>query len=252
MRLRLFYDKSVHENAAYYYQLAKETKKKIAGLEEAIKETEKELKGTSKNKTKEVRVKREKEWYEKFNFGFTSGGRLMIGGRSAQQNDQVFGRHMEDNDLFFHADIQGGSAVILKDGIDASSGEHKEAAQFAASFSKAWVNGNAAVDVYSVRKEQLSKHSQGGYIPTGAFAIVGERQWFRSTPLRLRIGLGDSGLQVVADCSETRLKDELVLVPAQKGKGKGAIAKSLAKRFKVHADELLQVLPNGKTRTIQK
>ncbi len=252
MRLTLFYNKSVHENAAYYYQLAKETKKKIQGLEEAIKQTEKELQGTSKTKTKEVRIKREKEWFEKFNFGFTSSGRLMIGGRSAQQNDQVFGKHMEDNDLFFHADIQGGSAVILKDGLDASPEELSEAAQFAASFSKAWVNGNAAVDVYSVRKEQLSKHSQGGYIPTGAFAISGERTWYRGTPLRLRIGLGEKGLQIVADCSKTILKNELVLVPAQKGKGKGAIAKSLAKRFKVHADELLQTLPNGKTRTIQK
>jgi predicted ribosome quality control (RQC) complex YloA/Tae2 family protein len=251
MRLRLFYNKSVHENAAYYYQLAKETRKKIQGLEEAIKQTEKEMEGQSRTKEKEVRVKREKAWYEKFNFGFTSGGRLMIGGRSAQQNDQVFGRHMEDNDLFFHADIQGGSAVILKDGIAASEGELNEAAQFAASFSKAWVNGNAAVDVYAVRKGQLSKHAQSGFIPTGAFAITGERTWFRSTPLRLRIGLGDSGLRIVADCSQTRIKDELVLVPAQKGKAKGAIAKSLAKRFKVHADDLLQILPNGKTRTIQ-
>ncbi len=252
MKLRLFYDKSVHENAAYYYQLAKETKKKIQGLEEAIKQTEKELKGTSKTKTKEVRIKREKEWFEKFNFGFTSSGLLMIGGRSAQQNDQVFSKHMDDDDLFFHADIQGGSALILKGGTGASEDELDEAAQFAASYSKAWVNGNAAVDVYAVKKEQVSKHSQGGYIPTGAFAILGKRTWFRSTPLRLRIGIGEKGLQVVADCSKTRLKDELVLVPAQKGKGKGEIAKSLAKRFKVHADELLQTLPNGKTRTIQK
>jgi predicted ribosome quality control (RQC) complex YloA/Tae2 family protein len=252
MRLKLFYNKSVHENAAYYYQLAKETKKKILGLEEAIKQTEKEMKGTSKTKTKEVRIKREKEWFEKFNFAFSSGGRLMIGGRSAQQNDQVFAKHMEENDLFFHADIQGGSAVILKEGNGASEVELNEAAQFAASFSKAWVNGNAAVDVYAVKKSQVSKHSQGGFIPTGAFAITGERVWFRSTPLRLRVGIGEKGLQIVPDCSKTSLKDELVLVPAQKGKGKGAIAKSLAKRFKVHADELLQTLPNGKTRTIQK
>ena len=83
----------------------------------------------------------------------------MIGGRNAQQNDIAFSRYMEDDDLFFHADIQGASAVILKNGKSASEEELQEAAQFAASFSKAWINGNAAVDVYAVEKKQLSKHA---------------------------------------------------------------------------------------------
>ncbi len=251
MKLKLFYNKSIHENAAYYYELAKETKQKLAGLEKAIEQTEKEIDEAKKPRKKEVRVKRQKEWFEKFHYAFTGSGRLMIGGRNAQQNDLAVSRHMEKNDLFFHADIQGASAVILKNGLDASEEELLEAAQFAASFSKAWANANAAVDVYAVKKDQLSKHATGGYIPTGAFAIKGERKWFKGTKLALRIGIGEKGVAMVSEVSKTKLKNELVLVPAKTGKEKGSLARSLAKRYGVHPDELLELLPNGKTRTVQ-
>lgn len=252
MKVKIFYNKSVHENAAYYYDLAKECKEKTAGLEKAMEDTKKEMKKSEKTEKKEVRIKREKEWYQKFHYAFTETGKLLIGGRNAQQNDIAFAKHMEDNDLFFHADIQGGSAVVLKDGINATEDELKEVAQFAASFSKAWINANAAVDVYAVKKDQVSKHAAGGYIPTGAFAISGERIWFRATKLELRIGLGEKTLEIVPSISKKNLKKQLILVPSKSGKEKGALAKSLAKRFDVHPDELLELLPNGKTRTIMK
>jgi predicted ribosome quality control (RQC) complex YloA/Tae2 family protein len=250
MKLTLFYQKSVHENAARYYELAKQCREKITGLEKAIEETKKEIGQAGTGEKKEVRVKREKEWFEKFNHSITTSGRLMIGGRNAQQNDMVVSRHMDENDLFFHADIQGGSAVILKDGVDAGEEEMTEAAQYAASFSKAWANANASVDVYAVRKEQLSKAAPGGFIPTGAFAITGKRIWFYGTQLTLRIGIGDKGMAIVPDASAIHLKDELKLLPTKTGKEKGSLAKSLAKRFGVHPDELLEILPNGRSKTI--
>jgi predicted ribosome quality control (RQC) complex YloA/Tae2 family protein len=255
MKLTLSYDKSVHANAARYYELAKESREKAAGLENAIKETEKELEKAKKGKKKEVRRKREKEWYEKFHFASTSAGKLMLGGRNAQQNDLLFAKHLDDADLFFHADIQGASAVVLKGGAEllgegVPRQELAEAAQFAASFSKAWINGNAGVDVYAVLKSQLSKHSSGGFIPSGAFAISGERTWFRDTKLALRLGIKDGKPVLVPDVSPTKLEQALILVPSQAGKEKGALARSLAKRFGVHPDELLELLPNGRTKTI--
>jgi predicted ribosome quality control (RQC) complex YloA/Tae2 family protein len=250
MKLKLFFNKSVHENAARYYDLAKQSREKIAGLQKAIEETKKELQ--KKGKKKEVRVKRKKEWYDKFHHALTSKGKLMLGGRNAQQNDIVVAKHMDDNDLFFHADIQGASAVILKDGTKADEDELLEAAQFAACFSKAWVNANAAVDVYAVKKEQLSKAATGGYIPTGAFAIKGKRRWFRGARLALRVGIVGKGVEIVPDVSKTVLEKQLTLLPSKTGKEKGPLAKSLAKRFGIHPDELLEILPNGKTQTVLK
>ncbi|MFH1394221.1 MAG: NFACT RNA binding domain-containing protein [Candidatus Micrarchaeota archaeon] len=250
MRIRINITKSIHENAARYYEDAKEARKKIEGLEQAIKETEGELEKVRKAgvEKKEVRVQRKREWFEKFNWFNTSGGKLAVGGRNAQQNDQVFGSYMEGSDLFFHADIQGGSAIILKNGAEADEQELRETAQFAASYSKAWRNANAAVDVYAVKKEQVSKHAAGGFIPTGAFAIIGKRIWFRGTPLAVRVGKSETGLEIVPDCSKKKLEGEARLVPAKTGKEKGALAKELAKRFQAHPDELLELLPNGKTK----
>jgi predicted ribosome quality control (RQC) complex YloA/Tae2 family protein len=250
MRIKLFYNRSVHENAAYYYELAKESREKIAGVEKAMAETEKEMEKAGKPEKKDVRVKKAKEWFEKFHHSLSSGGRLILGGRSAQQNDQLVSRHMEDNDLFFHADIQGGAVVILKDGKDADGAELEQAAQMAASFSNSWKNGNASVDVYAVEKKQLTKNVSGGFVPAGAFAILGERKWFRATALVLRIGLGEKGIMLVPDCSPLRLEKELMLIPTPAGKDKGSLAKSLAKRFGLHPDDFLELLPNGKSKTV--
>ncbi len=256
MKLKLSYNKSVHENAAHYYELAKESKEKIAGLEKAMDETRQEIKKAQEEgaKKKDVRVKRQKEWYEKFHFAFTSTGKLMIGGRNAQQNDMIVSKHMDDQDLFFHADIQGGAVVVLKGGnVETSEQELHEAAQFAACFSKAWNNANAAVDVYAVTKNQLTKKVSGGFVPAGAFAIIGERKWFRNARLVVRIGLDSNNkMLVVPQISETKLSNELAVIPSKAGKDKGALAKSLAKRFSVHPDDLLELLPNGKSKTVQK
>ena len=258
MRLTLFYNESANSNAARYYELAKEGRGKADGLRRAMEETAKELDKARKGRKKDVRRKREKEWYGKFHFSFTSGGKLMLGGRNAQQNDLLFAKHTDDADLFLHADIQGASAVVVKGGAEllASGGagrqELAEAAQFAASFSKAWVNGNASVDVYAVRKSQVSKHAAGGFVPSGAFAIGGERTWLRDTRLALRIGMGDTGIVLVPEVSAVKLQNPLVLVPSQAGKEKGAIARSLSKRYGVHPDELLELLPNGRTKTLEK
>jgi predicted ribosome quality control (RQC) complex YloA/Tae2 family protein len=257
MRIKLYLNKSVHENASACYELAKEAKKKREGLAKAIEETKKaivEAKHKQEAPRKAVRVKRGKQWFEKFHWFVTSGGRLAIGGRNAQQNDMVFAKHMEEGDLFFHADIQGGMALILKDGERASEQEMIECAQFTASFSNAWKNANAAVDVYAVKKSQLSKHAHGGYIPVGAFAIAGERKWFRNTRLGVRVGIGtdaeSSLICVIPEVSKTRLTSEISLVPSKSGKEKGALAKDISKRLGVHPDELLETLTNGKSKIV--
>ena len=251
MEIELDYTKDVHGNAARYYEKAKEARKKREGLEKAIKETEKEIeKAKEKQESKpKMKVKREKKYYEKFHWFFTSEGKLVIGGKNAQQNDLLVSRHMEDNDLFFHADIQGGSAVVLKEGIKASKEEKLEAAQFAASFSNAWKNGNAAVDVYAVRRLQLAKHVSGGYVGAGGFAIQGEREWFKGTALGLKVGKGEEAAEILPEKSNRSLDAGIYLFPAATGKEKGSLAKSLAKRFNADVDELLQILPSGKTKT---
>jgi len=253
MDIRIYVDKSVNENAAHYYELSKDAKKKIGGTEKAIEDTKKQIEKTrKKKKEKEVRVKKEKKWFEKFHWFYTSEGKLAVGGKNAQQNDIVYKKYMEDNDLFFHADIQGGSAVILKEGNSANEEEMLEVAQFAASFSNAWKNGNAGVDVYSVKKDQVSKHATGGFIPVGSFAISGERNWYRNTKLGLKIGWGENDIEILPERCQRKLKNEIYLVTAKSGKEKGEIGRLIAKKLSVDVSDVLELIPSGKSKLVNK
>lgn len=251
MRIRLKIGKTVHENAAAYYGEAKEAREKIKGVEKAITETENEMKKAQKEeaaaerkKAEATKVARKKAWYEKFHYFFTSTGKLVVGGRSADQNDFVYKNYFEEDDLFVHADIQGGAACIIKGGAGADEKELLEAAQFTASFSNAWKNGNAAVDVYCVKKDQVSKHATGGFIAKGAFAILGERRWFRKTPLRLKVGVENEIATVLPAICERKMDKEIQIVPGTHEKGE--MVKRISKQLGVHPDDVQNLLPPGR------
>jgi len=250
MKLRLDYRKSAQENATSYYQLSKELAKKEEGARQAIVQTGKELesafaqgKKASLEKKGPV-MKRKKEWYEKYRWFFTSGGKLVVAGRDAKQNDQLFSKVMKDGDLFFHADIQGAPATILVGGKNASEMEKMEAAQFAASHSSAWKVGAASVDVYAVEKSQLAKHSSGGFVGAGGFAISGEREWFRSTGLALAVGIKEGVVVCLPAVHPESQSAQAQLSPGNYEKGQAA--KKLGVLLGAGMDEVLLALPSGR------
>ena len=250
MRITLDWRKTLQENASGCYSLAKELARKQEGARRAISETEGQM-AQAQNRmlaASECKalpaMRRKREWFEKFRWFYISGGKPVVAGRDAKQNDQLVSRIMEDDDLFFHADIQGAPATILKGGNGATGIEKLEAAQFAASHSSAWKAGAAGVDVYAVRKSQLSKHAQGGYVGAGGFAIAGEREWFRGTPLGIAIGKKDD----VVLCLPKNHPDAKV-VGIEIGMGfveKGKAAKMIAHLLKANQDEVVAALPSGK------
>ncbi|MEM3791196.1 MAG: NFACT RNA binding domain-containing protein [Candidatus Micrarchaeaceae archaeon] len=188
MRIKISYEKTAQENANEYYEKAKKVKKKIEGAKAALE------------KLRNVKVKREeerirtvwrKEWYESFYWSFTSMGKLIIGGRNAQQNEGLNSRFFSNEDLFFHANVFGASFVLLKQGVSAEIEERNEAAQFAACYSKAWEDGLASVDVFSAKREQVTKSTQYGYLSKGGFLIKGEREWYKGIELKLVVYLNE-------------------------------------------------------------
>ncbi|MDE1873783.1 MAG: DUF814 domain-containing protein [Candidatus Micrarchaeota archaeon] len=198
MEAELDYTKSAQQNAEDYFDRSKEAKRKLEGAEQAVKRLEQRMRDVEKEKTvsKELHKKEEREWYEKFYWFFTSGGKLAIGGRSAQQNEEVVAKYLESSDLFFHANIFGASVVVLKNGESAGGEEREEAAQFAACFSKAWESGQSAVDVFSARKGQVSKSQAKGSLGTGSFLISGDREWHRNVKLELAALVAENKIDV--------------------------------------------------------
>ncbi len=146
-----------------------------------------------------MREKEKKRWYEDFRHFTTTGGFIVVAGKSAGQNELLVRRYLEPSDIFLHADIHGAPATIIKTlGREPSERDLLEAAQFAASYSSAWSGGLYAVDVYWVRGSQVSKKAPSGeYLSKGAFMVYGKRNYIRRVKLGLGVGY-EEGKGIVA------------------------------------------------------
>ena len=139
-----------------------------------------------------------REWYEKFRWFVSSGGRLAVGGRDAQSNSLLVKRHLEESDVVYHADLFGSPFFVLKDGTAQSEEEELELAQATVSFSSGWKTGLGAADAYWVNKEQVSSSAESGeYLARGSFVIRGKKNFVRHALMQVAVGLDQNG-RVVA------------------------------------------------------
>lgn len=177
---------SFYGNLSEKYRALKRLKERIARAEAAYRPPSS---GPEQRPTS-----RRKRWYEDFRYFTTTGGFLVVAGKSAGQNELLVRRYLEERDLFFHADIHGAPATILKSGgKEPGSRDIEEAAQFAASYSSAWEAGLYSIDVYWVRGSQVSKKAPSGeYLGKGAFMIYGKRNYLKGVKLSLAIGYNAS------------------------------------------------------------
>ncbi|TKX55878.1 fibronectin-binding domain-containing protein [Halorubrum sp. SP3] len=138
------------------------------------------------------------DWFERFRWFRTSTGYLVIGGRNADQNEELVKKYMSKHDRFFHTQAHGGPVTILKasgpsesaDPVDFSEETLREAAQFAVSYSSDWKDGRGAGDAYMVEPDQVSKTPESGeYIEKGSFVIRGDRTYFEDVPCRIAVGV---------------------------------------------------------------
>ncbi len=134
-----------------------------------------------------------REWFERFRWFITSNGRLVIAGRDATQNEVIVRHYLRPWDIFVHADIPGGAAVVIRlanPSDNVNDRDIQEAAQYAVSYSRAWVMGLSVLDAFYVRGgEQVTKKAPSGeYLGKGSFMIYGTRGWIRNVELSLGIG----------------------------------------------------------------
>ncbi|MCW4021371.1 MAG: ribosome rescue protein RqcH, partial [Candidatus Bathyarchaeota archaeon] len=185
------------KNAAEYYVMAKKAERKIAGAERALEKTRETIEKTRVQRIEKVETasktlpkRRKREWYEKFRWFRSSDGFLVIGGRDASTNEVLIKKHVEPQDIVFHAEISGAPfAVVKTEGRTPPEQTIKETAQFAASYSRGWKEGLGAIDVYWVSPKQVSKTPPSGeYLPKGSFMIYGTKNYVRGAPLEVAVG----------------------------------------------------------------
>ncbi len=244
MELRLDTTKSLWENVQALHERLKKLKKKRERLLKLIEEEKKkEIEEKKEERPVVLRRKRKREWYEAFRWMFTSGGRLVLGGRDARTNEILVKKYLQPRDLFFHADVVGAPSVILKDGVNASEEEKIEAATFAASYSRAWKMGLYKVPVFYVEASQVSLSPPSGeYRPKGGIIIKGKREWLEPE-LKLYLGFKDDRFFVSARETSESL---FLLLPG--GEDRSKVARKILSILdlpKDYLNELVPLLPPG-------
>jgi predicted ribosome quality control (RQC) complex YloA/Tae2 family protein len=285
LRFGLGLRKKLFDVAAQFYKRSKKAKQKLAGAKAALEENRKKLieieakiqetealegvKPFEILETLEKRRVKGKEWFEKFRWFKSSDNFLVVGGRDSVSNEVLIKKYTEPTDIVFHADIVGAPFVVIKtDGKEPSEQCLKEAAEFAAAYSRGWREGFAKIDVYWVKPEQLSKTgSSGEYVPHGAFVVSGKRNWMRNTPLKMAIGVFEENGETKfvggpVDAVRAKTKTYAIIIPGEES-GKEflkQILKTLAakipkelkeKVLRASVEEIREFVPFGKGRVLE-
>ena len=268
---------TIQANAAECYEHMKKAERKLEGSRKALEETQRRLqelqeKWTDKiqqTKTEGTPKKHEKAWYEKFRWFNSSDGFLVIGGRDAATNEILVKKHLEPRDIVFHADIVGAPFAIIKtQGKPPTEQAILEAAQFAASYSRAWREVLSILDVYWMHPEQVSKTSPTGqYLAKGSFIIHGKKNYIRKAALRIALGVlaEDGHMRIIGGPPEAIRRQTNVYVELVPGLQTSA---ELAKRIrgflservnseyrdeisKIPVEEIQRFIPPGKSNIVR-
>jgi predicted ribosome quality control (RQC) complex YloA/Tae2 family protein len=241
---------SIQANADQYYSRSKKAERKLRGAEKTLQETRAKIEeaknqvSLAKAAHRPLAKRRKREWFEKFRWFRSSDGFLVIGGRDATTNELLIKRHMEPHDIVFHAEIVGAPFVIIKtEGKTAPEQTINEAAQLAASYSRAWKEMLGAVNVYWVNPDQVSKTPPSGqFLAKGSFMIRGTKNFVRGVPLRVAVGvkIGDEEMLVVGGPVDAIANQTKVYVEVVPGEQKSSqIAKKVRHQLSTKVSEEL-------------
>jgi predicted ribosome quality control (RQC) complex YloA/Tae2 family protein len=252
---------TVPQNAQRYYEKAKEMARKASGAKAALAITEELRSGKSaprKTRAASVYRRRKPKWYERFRWFHSADGFLVLGGRDADSNEEIYTKYLERRDYAMHTDAPGAPLTVIKtEGELVPEQTLLEAAQFAVSYSSVWKGGLVAADCYLIKGDQVSKTPESGeFLKKGAFVIRGERRYFKDTPLGLAVGIAE-GVLIGGPVAAVRPKADPVVEIEPGELNADDLAKRIYRQFSekvedraflksvASVDQILQFLPPG-------
>ncbi len=284
----------VEKNADRIYRGAKDVEAKREGAREALADSREALESLRRRRdeppdepdgdadddgptdwlsARSVPVRKPEHWYERFRWFHTSDGFLVIGGRNADQNEELVKKYLEPGDRFVHTQAHGAPVAVLKAtgpseaarDVDVPEASEYQAARFAVSYSSVWKDGHFAGDAYAVDPDQVSKTPESGeHLPKGSFVVRGERDYYRDVPVGATVGVQcEPETRVVGgppEAVEDRVETALSVEPGRYAQGD--VAKRIYRRFReafadetfvrkiASPDEVARFLPPGGSRIV--
>jgi predicted ribosome quality control (RQC) complex YloA/Tae2 family protein len=289
----------VEKNADRLYREAKRVEEKREGAVEAVENTRAELEEWRRRREAfdaddddedddedeertaadwladpSIPVRQSEQWYERFRWFRTSDGFLVLGGRDADQNEELVKKYTERGDLFFHTQAHGAPVTVLKAADPSESARdveipersREEAATFAVSYSSVWKEGKFAGDVYMASPDQVTKTPESGeYLSKGGFTVRGERTYYEDTAVDVAVGITcEPETRVIGGPSGPVAEQAVTTVDVEPGQfAQGDVAKRAYREFRerfadesfvrkvASPDRIAHFLPPGTSRIVE-
>lgn len=268
MKIKLFLNKDINENANFYFNKAKKLKAKLPGVEKTIEKTKAEIKDFEEEKKEYLKERerkekltniKKKEWFDNFRYTYTEEGFLFVIGKDATSNETLIKKHMENEDIVLHSLAPGSPfGLIKKSRNKIKENEIQECMEYLLCFSKQWKSGYGDSDGFYVYPEQVSKKAQSGeYIAKGSYMIYGKKNILKNINLRISLGIRKIKLK--------SLDEEIEIAEPFSGSQKAckkycgnkfvnlepgsmtykALNKEIKKKLNISIDDLPKYIPNN-------
>ena len=180
--------------------------------------------------------------YKTFRWFYTLSGKLVVGGKSSIQNDELLMKlkRARKDYLVMHTTLPGSPfAVIISDKKEADKSDIEEAAIFTGCFSRAWreQKKKASVDIFSLSQIYKNKNMK-----TGTWGVKGKIQR-RLVSLELVLTKQKDKLRAVPE--QTAKKILLRIKPGKIDKQMMLPKLQIETPESLNQEELLSALPPG-------
>lgn len=187
--------------------------------------------------------------YKRYRWFYTSSGKLVIGGKNAEQNDQLLKETMQNKKKYYvmHTSHPGSPfSLIIGDINEISPEDLEECAIFTGCFSRAWKDGEKETKIHIFTTTQLFKDEK---MKAGTWGIVGKPEE-RKVKLELVLTNQSSVLRAVPEKSANKVF--LKIRPGKKDKT--LMVDKLKEKLKIEvtSEEILSALPSGGVEIIGK
>ncbi|MDP4039434.1 MAG: NFACT RNA binding domain-containing protein [Candidatus Pacearchaeota archaeon] len=186
--------------------------------------------------------------YKKYKWFFTSGKKLVVGGKSAEQNDGLLNELKNDNKNYYvmHTRAPGSPfSVIVSDMKKIIKSDLDECAIFTGCFSRAWKEGKKKVEVDIFSLNQIKKDKS---MKTGTWKVSGEVKRV-VVDLRLALTKQENILRAVPEKTVNKEEVLAVICPGKIDK-KNMVVKIAVEinDGEISKNEILAALPAGGVR----
>ncbi|MEK6873638.1 MAG: NFACT RNA binding domain-containing protein [Nanoarchaeota archaeon] len=185
-----------------------------------------------------IKSKKANNEYGKYKWFLTSSDKLVIGGKNAEQNEELVKNYKDDKKfskyVFMHTKTPGSPfSIILSDKYNEK--DLGETAIFTGCFSRAWRERKKSVMVDVFLVEQIIKNKN---MKTGTFGVVGKIDR-KPVSLKLYLTKQNNKLRAVPFAK----KDSVCIIPGKISKEK--FAEQLSVKLDIPMEEILNALPTG-------